>query len=231
MSWAQIRELDRSEIEIGAHGLNHRRLDRLPHEEASDEILGSKARIEDRLGHAIRHFAYGIGDDNPLWLDRQYANRSQYASLTAPPSFLASVLYPGLHGFPMAVPLSSLISELGFEWYRPLLEGETLHARAQQLDVRESTSRQGRRLVYVLAEITYSNDRGEVVGKANSTMARVEQHGPALLVDRPTYRYSNAELQAIKDSLRSETRTGRRVLPKQGLRTGCELPALVRAPK
>ena len=64
MSWAQIRELDRSEIEIGAHGLNHRRLDRLPHEEAKDEVLGSKARIEDRLGHTIRYFAYPYGRYN-----------------------------------------------------------------------------------------------------------------------------------------------------------------------
>lgn len=58
---------------------------------------------------AIRHFAYGISDDNPLWLDHENASQSWYGRLVAPPSFLTSILYPGLHGFPMEVPLSSLI--------------------------------------------------------------------------------------------------------------------------
>ena len=86
---------------------------------------------------AIRHFSYGIGDDNPLWLDRDYGTRSLHGSRIAPPAFLASVLYPGLHGFPMQVPLSSLISSLQFTWYRTLFEGETISASAEQQGLRE----------------------------------------------------------------------------------------------
>ncbi len=41
---------------------------------------------------AIRHFAYGISDDNPLWLDPEYAAQSRYGRLVAPPVFLTSVL-------------------------------------------------------------------------------------------------------------------------------------------
>ena len=207
-----------------------------------DEYLGRSEKLNGQIisereqwnyfasADAIRHFAYGIGDDNPLWLDHNYASKSYYKSLVAPPSFLTSVLYPGLHGFPMVAPLSSLISELNFEWYRPLLEGNVFRACAKQLDVKESMNRKGRRLIYVLSEITYSNERGEVVGKANSTMARVHHANSELLLDRDIYEYSGDELQEIKSALRAERRTGERVLSPDELRVGFELPVLIRGP-
>jgi len=33
----------------------------------------------------IRRFAYGIGDDNPLWIDEEYAKKTKYGSIIAPP--------------------------------------------------------------------------------------------------------------------------------------------------
>src|SRR6195952_2368721 len=36
----------------------------------------------------IRHWAHGIGDDNPLWCEPSYAKKSQYGKLVAPPSFI-----------------------------------------------------------------------------------------------------------------------------------------------
>ena len=34
----------------------------------------------------IRHYAHGIGDDNPLWCDPDYARNGPYGELVAPPS-------------------------------------------------------------------------------------------------------------------------------------------------
>ena len=39
---------------------------------------------------AIRHYAHGIGDDNPLWTDPEYAAKTKYGTLVALPSFLFS---------------------------------------------------------------------------------------------------------------------------------------------
>ena len=36
----------------------------------------------------IRHYAHGIGDDNPLWCDPAYAAKTQYGGIVALPSFL-----------------------------------------------------------------------------------------------------------------------------------------------
>ena len=36
---------------------------------------------------AIRHFAHGIGDLNPLWQDADYAAQTRWGGLIAPPCF------------------------------------------------------------------------------------------------------------------------------------------------
>ncbi|HEY4041741.1 MAG TPA: MaoC family dehydratase N-terminal domain-containing protein, partial [Rhodopila sp.] len=36
----------------------------------------------------IRHYAHGIGDDNPLWCDPAYAAKSRFGGIVALPSFL-----------------------------------------------------------------------------------------------------------------------------------------------
>ena len=38
----------------------------------------------------IRHYAHGIGDDNPLWCDPDYAAGTHYGGIVALPSFLFS---------------------------------------------------------------------------------------------------------------------------------------------
>ena len=35
----------------------------------------------------IRHYAHGIGDDNPLWCDPAYGKTTQYGDIIALPSF------------------------------------------------------------------------------------------------------------------------------------------------
>jgi len=37
---------------------------------------------------AIRHYAHGIGDANPLWCDPEYARGTGFGDVIAPPSFL-----------------------------------------------------------------------------------------------------------------------------------------------
>src|SRR5688500_20262309 len=36
----------------------------------------------------IRHYAHGIGDDNPLWCDPEYAAKTRYGRIVAPPAFV-----------------------------------------------------------------------------------------------------------------------------------------------
>lgn len=179
---------------------------------------------------AIRHYAYGTSDGNPLWLDRDYAARSPYGRLVAPPGFLASVLYPILHGAPMLAPLSSLIGGLEYRWNRPILEGDQLRPVSKQVDLYEKKSGSGRRLVFVISEMTYWNQRDEIVGTATGTMIRATQVGTELLFERPIYRYSDTELEKIGDAIQSEARTGDRPLYWEDVHVGLEIPPIVRGP-
>lgn len=63
-SWSQIAEMDRHGIAVGAHSATHPKLDLLPSTKVEEEIRGSKAEIEDRLGHAVALFSYPYGRHN-----------------------------------------------------------------------------------------------------------------------------------------------------------------------
>lgn len=179
---------------------------------------------------AIRHYAHGTSDGNPLWLDPAYAIRTGYDKLPAPPGFLTSVLYPILHGAPMSVPLSSLIAGLECRWSRPILVGDMLRASSVQADCYEKRSGTGRRLIFIISEVTYWNRRDEVVGKAIGTMARATQVGTELLFERPIYRYSETELEKIGEAIKTEARTGDRPLHWEDVQVGQEIPPIVRGP-
>ena len=47
--------------------------------------------IETATQDAIRHFAWGIGDNNPLWFDAGYAANSPTGGIVAPPCILYAV--------------------------------------------------------------------------------------------------------------------------------------------
>ena len=179
---------------------------------------------------AIRHFAYGTSDGNPLWLDPAYAAKTRSGTLVAPPGFLTSVLYPILHGAPMAAPLSSLIGGVEYRWSRPVLAADRLRAVSKQADLYEKKSSSGRRLIFIISEVTYWNQRDEVVGTATGTMIRATQVGTELLFDRPIYRYSDVELEKIGEAIKTEARTGTRTLPWEDVQVGQEIPPIVRGP-
>ncbi|MBI4589132.1 MAG: MaoC family dehydratase N-terminal domain-containing protein [Candidatus Rokubacteria bacterium] len=179
---------------------------------------------------AIRHFALGTSDGNPLWLDPSYAAKTQYGSALAPPGFLTSVLYPILHGAPMSAPLSSLIGGVEYRWFTPILEGDALRASTKQADLYEKKSGSGRRLIFIISEATYWNQRDEVVGKATGTMIRATQVGTELLFDRPIYRYSEVELAKIGAAIQGEARSGGRTPCWEDVQIGQEIPPIVRGP-
>lgn len=179
---------------------------------------------------AIRHFAYGIDDDNPLWLDPAYAAGTRHGTLLAPPAFLASVLYPILHGAPMSAPLSSLIGGVAFEWERPIPAGSRIRAESVQKDSYVKTNRAGRRLIFIISECTYWNEREEVLARATGTMIRTLQEGSALLYDRPIKRYDAAEIEEIERAYRAEERRGGAVRRFREVSVGDALPPMVRGP-
>ena len=61
MDWAALRNLDPEWVEIGAHTRTHPILSRCSPERIRQEVSGSKADIEERLGREVRSFCYPNG--------------------------------------------------------------------------------------------------------------------------------------------------------------------------
>lgn len=60
MSWGQVEEMHRAGMIFGAHTITHPNLPNATHEEARDEIFGSRDELAAHVGH-VRHFSYPNG--------------------------------------------------------------------------------------------------------------------------------------------------------------------------
>jgi peptidoglycan/xylan/chitin deacetylase (PgdA/CDA1 family) len=69
LSWPQIREMADAGVDFGSHGLTHVRLPECGEQQLRAEVADSRKRIEDRLGRAVRHFAYPYGKLNERVVD------------------------------------------------------------------------------------------------------------------------------------------------------------------
>ena len=68
LSWKEAADLASQGIVLGSHGRTHRPLPGLSDKDLLEEIAGSKAILEDRLGLEVAHFSYphGLFDDRCL---------------------------------------------------------------------------------------------------------------------------------------------------------------------
>ena len=61
-------------------------------------LIGTELRTEASINNeyatrtAILRFCEGIGDDNPLWTDAEYAAEGPHGTMVAPPSFIFACL-------------------------------------------------------------------------------------------------------------------------------------------
>ena len=85
--WKDLRELECYHISIQSHGVTHRSLSELTAEELRDEIVGSKAELEDGLGKPVEIFAYPSGDSG--------ASRHDVGAVLERAGYRAACLYGG----------------------------------------------------------------------------------------------------------------------------------------
>jgi peptidoglycan/xylan/chitin deacetylase (PgdA/CDA1 family) len=65
MSWEMLAEMQREGFVVGSHTRAHAWLTREVAPHVGDELAGSRAELERRLGRPVRHFAYPDGSFNP----------------------------------------------------------------------------------------------------------------------------------------------------------------------
>ncbi|MBI2304117.1 MAG: MaoC family dehydratase N-terminal domain-containing protein [Chloroflexi bacterium] len=119
--------------------------------------------MEVEKGH-LRRFAQAIDDPNPLWQDEGYAQGTRYGSIIAPPTFLCT-LRPEGQELPFQNPLRRRLNG-GNRWqfFLPVRPGDVITGRSKISDIYEAQGRVGR-LLFILRETTYTNQRGELVAR------------------------------------------------------------------
>jgi len=203
--------------------------------EESKKLVGQKYTerqpwINNLTKDAIRHFAYAICDDNPLWTDECDAKKPAAGPLPAPPCILVAARYPVLHGAPLDVPLISLLRDIEYSWEHRIYAGEEVQSSTEQGEVREVVDSAGNRKICIDAHTSYWNSRGQMLGRARSTVVRMQSQGRLQVEDWSIHRYSPEELERITAGIHSEVRTGSRLLSENEFAPGARLPSIVRGP-
>jgi acyl dehydratase len=143
-------------------------------------LIGTELRIDACVNNeyatrlAIMRFAEGIGDDNPLWTDENYATAGPFGEIIAPPSFIFACLgsvqvgWRGLGGFH---------AETDVTFHAPIRVGDKITARVyfDGFDGPIDNSAFGGRRIKDYLRQEYWNQNDELVARFICSRMRFER--------------------------------------------------------
>jgi acyl dehydratase len=124
---------------------------------------------------AIRHYAHGIGDDNPLWCDPDYAQGTKYGTIVALPTFLFSTSrivsgycggLPGVH---------AMWAGADWTWHTPVLRNDSISTEAYLKDLIGHETRFAGRAYQQIYHVDFYNQQGDHVAGCDSYVFRTER--------------------------------------------------------
>lgn len=185
----------------------------------------------------IRHYAHGIGDDNPLWCDPEYAAKSHYGGIVALPSFLFSTSrivsgyvggLPGVH---------AMWSGSDWTWHKPLHRNDEIRTEAYLKELVEHQTRFAGRAVQQIYHVDFFNQQGDKVAEADSWCFRTErdharEQGTKYkeVRAREPRRYTDEELNEAFKLYRNEEIRGATPRYWEDVKEGEDLPVLFKGP-
>lgn len=191
----------------------------------------------------IEHFALGVGDDNPLWWDDDYAARSPWGKRVAPPTYLYSHMRaPRLkaeHGV-QAVEnyLTGVLAIWAgdhWRWNRQPVEGDEIRGESSLVDVTVAQGQFGGRTVTHVERISLVTLQGEVIAEIDKTIKRFERaetQSRRTYLDRPLATYTAEDRARFAAQYESEkaARRGGRIRYVEDVRVGEKLSPLLKGP-
>jgi acyl dehydratase len=179
--------------------------------------------VETATRDAIRHWAHGIGDRNPLWT----------AGRLAPPTILFA-MDRIVSGYVGGLPgIHAMYGGTDFRWRRAVREGDRLVGASVLLDLEEKVSAFARRSVKQTYRTTFTDTAGEIVCEADSWCFRTERDTArerAKYAPAEPHRYSVAELDRIRRGYRNEVVRGATPRYWDDVQVGEVLPEIVKGP-
>ncbi len=185
----------------------------------------------------IRHYAHGIGDDNPLWCDPDYAATTQYGGIVALPSFLfacdriVSGYVGGLPG------VHAMWAGADWNWHKPVRRNDEISTEAWLKDLILHDTRFSGRAVQQIYHVDFFNQDGDKVAGADSWCFRTDrdqarESGTKYdeLREKPIKQYSDGELAEIFAGYAEEEVRGGETRYFEDVAVGDKLPTMIKGP-
>jgi acyl dehydratase len=185
----------------------------------------------------IRHYAHGIGDDNPLWCDPDYAAQTRHDGIIALPSFLFTTSrivsgyvggLPGVH---------AMWSGADWNWHKEVKRNDVISTQARLKDLIEHETRFAGRAIQQIYHVDFYNQHGDLVADADSWCFRTErdharEQGTKYsdVKSRPPRIYTEEELAAAYELYRNEEIRGSKTRYWEDVVEGEVLPVMFKGP-
>ncbi|HEY0915342.1 MAG TPA: MaoC family dehydratase N-terminal domain-containing protein [Solimonas sp.] len=186
---------------------------------------------------AIRHYAHGIGDDNPLWCDPEYAAKARFGTIAALPSFLfttsriVSGYVGGLSG------THAMWAGANWQWHKPVLRNDTIRTEAKLKDLIEHQTRFAGRSFQQIYNVKFYNQHGDNVAEADSWCFRTDrdvarEQGTKYkeVKAREPRKYTDDDLSKIFELYAKEEVRGANTRYWKDVQVGDKLPRMVKGP-
>ncbi|MEE8395669.1 MAG: MaoC family dehydratase N-terminal domain-containing protein [bacterium] len=211
--------------------------------EALRKRIGAKIRVRpepwcyEATRDNIRHYAHGIGDDNPLWCDPAYAAGTPHGGIVAPPSFLfacdriVSGYVGGLPG------IHAMWAGADWTFHRWVERNDEIGSEARLKEVIPRQTSFSGLAVQQVYRVSFRNQRGELVAEADSWCFRTERDFAReagtkydALKQKEPKRYSQQELDAIYALYEKEEVRGAEPRYFEDVAEGQPLPPMAKGP-
>jgi len=112
----------------------------------------------------IREYAYAVGEENPVYFDRDRARAAGFRDIPAPPMFAvvysAGAVGPAVLDPDVGINFAMMVhGGQEFVWGEPVCAGDTITTEARVTDIRETDGRG----FYVFESVSRNQDGQEVV--------------------------------------------------------------------
>lgn len=186
---------------------------------------------------SIRHYAHGIGDDNPLWCDPSYAASTPFGDVIAPPSFLfacSRIISGYVGGLPG---IHAMWAGADWHWHERVRRNDEIITQAWLKDLVVQETRFSGRSVQQIYHVDFFNQHGTLLCEADSWCFRTERDTAresgtkyTEVRERGDRRYTSEELVEIYRHYANETIRGATPRYGEDVAVGEALPTMVKGP-
>ena len=145
-----------------------------------EQVIAGKDPVD---RSSIRRYAQSIFDSNPIYFDEEYAKKSKFGCIIAPPTFIFDVSHDiyadiGKDGRDLSrITIKGLKAIRGgneYQFIQPAKVGDTISAKRKIIDVFEKEGKSVGKILFIVYDTTFTNQNDEILGISSETMMFVE---------------------------------------------------------